>query len=250
MSFNSKNFVCPAVYDDGDILAISKPSGVLSHPNPSSAQGAPKNKRAFLGEYNFQDRRFDTPAGVVWLIHRLDQDASGLLLAARQAETARKLRGLFEEQKIEKEYVVLLAGRVQPVSGVWRDALGERRETGRVRVSVLKSGRPNAELRYQVKEVFTHGGEPLSLVQIRLITGRTHQIRVQSAYRKCPVAGDDIYGRFALNKRLKKEAGLRRLFLHAFRLAFTHPRTGRSVEITDFLPEDLENVLPKLIRQA
>ena len=116
MSFNCENHrgqtqktkaclspvICPAVYDDGDILAVSKPSGVLSHPNPSSAQGAPKNKSAFLGDYDLQDRRFDTPAGAVWLIHRLDQDASGLLLAARQAETAKRLRGLFEEEKSKK----------------------------------------------------------------------------------------------------------------------------------------------------
>ncbi len=247
---SSSNFSAfPAVYDDGDILAIHKPSGVLSHPNQASAQGAPRNKSAFLGDYDFQDRRFDTPAGAVWLIHRLDQDASGLLLATRQAETAKKLRQIFEEQKIEKDYVVLLVGRLQPASGVWRDALGERREKGRVRVSVIKNGRPNAELRYQVKETFVHGGQPLSLVQIRLITGRTHQIRVQSAYRNWPVAADDIYGHFAFNKQLKKEAGLRRLFLHAFRLAFAHPRTGRNLEILDVLPEDLDNVLPKLTRR-
>ncbi len=250
----------PVIYDDGDILAVHKPSGTLSHPNTSTKKrgqtrhavsvpfspGRQAGKSAFLGNYDFRDRRFDAPGGGVWLIHRLDQDASGILLATRQVDTARKMRRIFEEQKIEKDYVVLLLGRPRPFSGVWRDALGERRETGRVRAFAMKSGRSNAELQYHVDESFNYGGETFSLVQIRLMSGKTHQIRVQAASRTCPVAGDEIYGIFSMNRRLKKEIGLRRLFLHAFHLSFLHPKTGQTLEIVDPLPDDLEAPLLKL----
>lgn len=232
----------PVLYEDKYFIAVHKPPGILSHPN-SGRQDA---QAVFKGEYDFADRRFETPAGPLWLVHRLDQNASGVLLAAKDRTSLKSLRKLFEEFGIQKDYVVLLAGVLRPAKGTWRDHLEESRHQGKVRARVLKSGKPNAELRYEVKDTLVHAGEPLSLVQIRLISGRTHQIRAQAAYRGIPVAGDEIYGRFTLNKRLRKEAELKRLFLHAFRLAFPHPATGKNMEITDLLPEDLDQVLSRL----
>lgn len=244
----SKLTACPVLYEDHAIIAVRKPAGVLSHPN--NPRGVPGNHCAFEGAYDFSDRRFDTPQGCLWLIHRLDQDASGVLLAAKDRENMQKMRRIFEENRIEKDYVVLLAGLLRPAKGTWRDAIEERRIQGKIRASVLKSGKPNSELHYSVKETFVCAGEPLTLVQIQLVSGRTHQIRVQSAYRGMPVAGDDIYGRFTLNRRLKKEGLLKRLFLHAFRLSFYHPANGRKLELLDPLPEDLENALNKLQRRG
>ncbi len=241
---SSKLTACPVLYQDAQILAVHKPAGVLSHPN--TPRGVPGQNSAFEGPYDLSERRFETPAGPLWLIHRLDQDASGILLAAKDAVTMQKLRKIFEEHQIEKDYVVLFAGILRPSKGTWRDALDEKRAEGKVRAFVLRSGKPNAELHYEAKETYVHAGEPLTLAQVRLVSGRTHQIRVQSSYRDLPVAGDEIYGRFTLNRRLKKEAGLKRLFLHAFRLAFKHPITGKNIEITDLLPDDLDSVLARL----
>lgn len=243
----SKLTLCPILYEDRYIIAVHKPAGVLSHPN--NKRWVPGHNCAFEGTYEFADRRFETPQGVLWLIHRLDQDASGVLLAAKDRDSMQKMRKIFEENRIEKDYVVLLAGIIRPAKGTWRDALEERRVDGKIRASVLKSGKPNSELHYSAKETFVHAGEPLTLVQIQLVSGRTHQIRVQSAYRGMPVAGDDIYGRFTLNRRLKKEAVLKRLFLHAFRLSFYHPATGKKMEILDPLPQELESALAKLQRR-
>jgi len=240
--------ICRILYEDAQIIAVHKPAGVLSHPN--NTRWVPGHNCAFEGTYEFADRRFETSAGVLWLIHRLDQDASGVLIAAKDRESMQKMRRIFEENRIEKDYVVLLAGVIRPVKGTWRDALDEKRVDGKIRASVLKSGKPNSELHYTAKESFVYAGEPLTLVQIQLVSGRTHQIRVQSAYRGMPVAGDDIYGRFTLNRRLKKEAVLKRLFLHAFRLSFYHPTTGKKMEILDPLPQDLESALGKLQRRS
>ena len=243
-ALRGKQTACPILYQDDQLIAVHKPAGVLSHPN--SPRGVPGKNCAFEGAYDFSDRRYDTPAGTLWLIHRLDQDASGVLLAVKDRLCVQKLRKIFEENRIEKDYVTLLAGVLRPAKGTWRDALNERRAEGKVRAFVMKNGRPNSELHYEVKETFVQGGEPLTLAQIRLISGRTHQIRVQSAYRAMPVVGDEIYGRFTLNRRLKKETGLKRLFLHAFRLAFHHPSSGRKLEIVDPLPDDLDFFLAKL----
>jgi len=240
----SKVTACRVLYEDAHVIAVHKPAGVLSHPN--NPRWVPGHNCAFEGTYEFADRRFETPHGVLWLIHRLDQDASGVLLAAKDRESMQKMRKIFEDNRIEKDYVVLLAGVIRPAKGTWRDALEEKRIDGKIRASVLKSGKPNSELHYSAKENFVYAGEPLTLVQIQLVSGRTHQIRVQSAYRGMPVAGDDIYGRFTLNRRLKKDGILKRLFLHAFRLSFHHPTTGRKLEILDPLPEDLESALGKL----
>ena len=227
---------CPVLFRDQWIILVDKPAEVLSHPNEKKKQGG----ASFEGPYDFSDRRFDTPEGPVWLIHRLDQDASGILLAALDNSIVKRLRSLFEERQIQKQYLALVPGR-PPWQGKWRDHLAERREKARVRSFVIRSRPPNAELRYSVKRIFPRAD--LSLLSIQLITGKTHQIRVQSASRGFPVAGDEIYGDFPFNRKLRKGIGLRRLFLHAESLSFPHPKTGRFLKVTAPLPEELEQCL-------
>jgi 23S rRNA-/tRNA-specific pseudouridylate synthase len=128
-----------------------------------------------------------------------------------------------------------------PAHGIWRDMLAERRSGGGIRSAVSTLGRPNAFLNYKMKECFPKFN--LSLLEIELLTGKTHQIRVQSAYHGHPVAGDRIYGNFTLNKELKAAVGLQRMFLHAWRLVLPHPVSGKPVTIESPLPEDLEDCL-------
>ncbi len=227
---------CPVLFRDQWLILIDKPAGVLSHPNEKGKQ----TRAAFEGAYDFHDRRFNTPEGPVWLIHRLDQDASGVLLAARENSIVKRSRSLFEEHQIQKQYLALVSGR-PPWQGKWRDHLAERREKARVRSFVVRSRPPNAELRYSVKRIFPR--VDLSLLSVQLITGKTHQMRVQAAFRGFPIAGDEVYGDFPFNRKLRKTIGLRRLFLHAESLNFPHPKTGRFLKVKAPLPEELEQCL-------
>ncbi len=232
------------LYEDEWLLIVHKPSGVLSHPNPVRGEGGkPAGKAAFLGTYEFESRTFSREGESLWLIHRLDQEASGALMAAKSADAARACRELFEKKSIEKYYVALVGGRPVPVKGAWKDCLEVRRSGGRKRVTVVR-GRPNAALEYSVRKNFPSAR--FSLLSIRLITGKTHQIRVQAASHGCPIAGDGLYGDFARNRKWRQNPGIKRLFLHAEALAFRHPGTGKTIRVEAPLPEELASVLEKL----
>jgi RluA family pseudouridine synthase len=234
---NSSFTQCPVLFEDADLLVINKPEGVLSHPNPGPKSPA----SAFEGPYDLGDRRFQTPQGPVWLIHRLDQDTSGVLLAAKNKKSAAACRNAFEKRAVKKSYVALVSRRPMPPHGIWRDTLMEQRSSGGIRSAINYSGKPNAFLNYKMKEYFPKFN--LSLLEIELLTGKTHQIRVQSAYRGHPVTGDRIYGNFTLNKELRQALDLRRMFLHAWRLVLPHPTSGKLLTVESPLPEDLEDCL-------
>ncbi|MCA1963976.1 MAG: RluA family pseudouridine synthase [Prosthecobacter sp.] len=233
---------CPILYQDRFLLVINKPAGVLSHPN--RGRGERRQATAFEGSYDPEARCFHGGAGRVWLIHRLDQDTSGVLLAALDEQTAQRCRALFEEQAIQKNYLAVVRGTPTSPQGVWLDHLATTHARGAVRTTVLKGRPPNAELHYAVKGRSEE--HRVSLLDIRLITGRTHQIRVQAASRQHPIAGDDVYGDFSLNRRLRASPGLRRLALHARRLSFRHPVSGKDLIIDALPPPDLAVMLQAL----
>jgi RluA family pseudouridine synthase len=230
---------CPVLHDDGCVICLNKPAGVLSHPNTRGGDV----RSAFSGSYDPDTRRFDTAAGPVWLIHRLDQDTSGVLLAARKESAAQSLRAAFEQGRIRKHYLALLCGNPPP-RGVWKDFLEPGRQGSKIRTALVPGRKPNAELRYHTLQSIRPAG--ISLVEIDLITGKTHQIRVQAAARRHPVAGDDIYGDFTLNRRLRKAVGVRRLMLHAAALELPHPLTGKSLTVTAAPPADFLEALRSL----
>lgn len=215
---------CTVLYQDAHLIVVQKPHGVLSHPNKSSDQ----ERSAFEGRYDLDKKCFHGPAGLVWLVHRLDQDTSGILIGALDGETAKRCREAFESGLVGKTYRTLLLGSPGK-DGAWRDALVTQRERGRVRTIVQPGGRPNAELRFRV--LSQNRTQRVALVEIDLITGRTHQIRVQAASRHLPVLGDDVYGDFGRNRLFRKNAGVRRLCLHACRLTLPHPNHGKLLTI-------------------
>ncbi len=240
MSFTS----CAVLFEDEDIILVDKPAGVLSHPNPPNpGQRGAAPGAAFLGKYDFGAKTYSTPAGKLWLLHRLDQDTSGVLLAAKSAEHAAVLREQFESGRIAKVYLALVRGLVEP-RGAWKDHLVSSRDGGKVRVRSLRGRPENAELRFGTLEQFPE--HRMSLLEIELLTGKTHQIRVQAASRQHPLAHDDLYGDFGWNRRLKKELGLKRLFLHAASLELVHPRTRRRLKVRCPLPKDLSEALEQL----
>ena len=216
---------CQILLEDSSLLVVSKPAGVLSHPNEPLGGGA-----AFVGRYDATQRRFDGPSGKLWLIHRLDEDTSGVLLAAKTEQAAERCRAAFEEDRVRKRYLAVLLGSGLATDGAWLDHIATESKRGRVRSVVKPGAKPNAELHF--KRLAVNHDAKLTLVEIDLFTGRTHQIRVQAARRKHPVAGDDVYGDFSVNKMLRKEFGLERLFLHAHQLEILHPTTRKHLKIT------------------
>ncbi len=222
-------------------MVVNKPAGILSHPNAGGADS--KQRAAFHGHYDLKEKSFRSPACTLWLIHRLDQDTSGVLMAAKDLKTADRLREAFEETAVRKTYLALVSGQMRG-EGPWLDHLITARERRQVRTTVLKGRPPNAELHYRVLGSQAH--HRLSLLEIQLITGKTHQIRVQSSSRHHPLIGDDVYGNFDLNRRLRKELGIRRLFLHAKRIEFKHPASGQRLAIEAPLPDELLQPLEKL----
>lgn len=231
----------PILFEDKWLLVVNKPQGVLSHPNP---KGLADDRCAFEGPYDFEEKCFSTPAGKAWLIHRLDQDTSGVLLAAKDAKTADACRAAFAENEVRKIYVALAAGGGLKKEGVWLDHLVVNHSRKQVRTEVLKGRRPNAESRFRL--LGYSPAERLSLIEVELITGKTHQIRVQCASRHLPIVGDDVYGDFELNRKLRKELGLKRLCLHARTLRLKHPVTGAALTLQARVPEELEGVLVKV----
>lgn len=238
MSTSSAITRCEVLHEDRFILVVNKPHGVLSHPNPKSAR---PQSAAFEGRYDADARCFAGPARKIWLIHRLDQDTSGALLAAKDEKTAAACRGAFEAEAVRKIYLALCAGGGLKNEGVWLDHLITAHEGHQVRTTVRHGPRPNAEVKYRL--IGHSPAQRLSLVEIELITGRTHQIRVQAASRRLPLVGDDVYGSFDLNRKLRQSLGARRLFLHAHELRLKHPASGQMLRVKAPLPQDLSAVL-------
>jgi len=241
MSEISPLTICSILHQDRFIVVVNKPAGFLSHPNSSRIDL--KNHAAFEGHYDLERKFFETTAGKVWLIHRLDQDTSGVLLAALDERTAEKCRALFEDDEVKKHYYSVVRGSL-PLKEAWHDYLSITRASGQVRTTVQKGRQPNAELRYEVKG--HHEEQRLSLLDVELITGRTHQIRVQAASRQHPVVGDDVYGDFEMNRRLRQQFGIKRLCLHARKIEFKHPISGYKMSVEAPLPPDLSELFSAL----
>lgn len=217
------------VHEDARLLVIAKPAGLAVHGGSGLAFGVIEALRA------------DRPDEELELAHRLDRDTSGCLLVARCRQALRELHALLREGRVEKRYVTLLQGR-------W--TLGRKtidapvathlRERGERHVRVAAGGKAAATVfapRRRFRELAT-------LMDVTLLTGRMHQIRVHAAHAGHPVAGDERYGDRAFNTRMR-EYGLRRMFLHCAALAFRWP-DGQDFSVSVELPEDLAAVLALL----
>jgi 23S rRNA pseudouridine1911/1915/1917 synthase len=224
----------PVVYEDDDLLIVDKPSGLVVHPSPGHASGTLVN--ALLGRHG---ETFGGIAGVrrPGIVHRLDRDTSGLLIVARSDLAQASLMAQLKARRIKKTYLALVQGSVAAAVGRIDAPIG--RDPGhRTRMGVVAGGR-EASTGYRVRERF----EGWTLLELDLITGRTHQIRVHLAAIGHPVAGDPLYG--TGTSRRGPEA-LERLFLHAWRLELTSPSTGRLIRAEAELPVALESVLDRL----
>jgi 23S rRNA pseudouridine1911/1915/1917 synthase len=216
-------------YSDDRVLVVSKPAGLVTHPAAGHPAGTLVNALLALG-VPLAGRDSARPG----IVHRLDKDTSGLLLVAKDDAAHAFLVAALEARSIERTYLALVRGRPSAASGTIDAPIG-RHPSRRWMLAVTAEGRP-AVTHYRVL-----GAERrCTLLEVRLETGRTHQIRVHLAHLGCPVLGDRTYGGAS---ELARELGLTRIFLHAIRLAFPHPDDSRRVEVTDELPDDLERAL-------
>ncbi len=220
----------PIVHEDDALLVVDKPAGVAVHGGSGVSAGVIEHLRAARPEARF-----------LKLVHRLDRDTSGLLMIAKKRSALLALHRALRKGTVDKRYLVLVKGGWTRVS---RDVTLPLRKyltaAGERRVSVDPAGR-ESRTRFELVERIGR----YSLLAAMIETGRTHQIRVQLAQLGFPVVGDDKYGDFDLNKSLFKE-GARRMFLHAERLVFEHPRTGVRLELTAPLPAELQTFLDRI----
>ena len=211
-------------WEDEHLLVVDKPAGVVVHPAPGHARGTLVHA---LLAHDVEGGEEDRPG----IVHRLDRDTSGLMVVARSEKAHERLRSLVQRRELERRYLALVVGRPQSRRGRIEAPIGrDRRDPFK---HSLDTDTPReAVTHFEVVELLPRH----ALLDVRLETGRTHQIRVHLGAIDLPVAGDRMYGR-------PGELGLERQFLHAARLAFIHPFTEERVDVESPLPPDLSAAL-------
>ncbi|GIW07957.1 MAG: putative RNA pseudouridine synthase [Dehalococcoidia bacterium] len=233
LTLEGEDIPVPILYEDEDLLVVDKPAGLVVHPAGGHERGTLVH--ALLG-------RGGQLAGVgetarPGIVHRLDKDTSGVLVVAKTAQGERQLARQIRERRVVKTYLALVEGHPSPPHGRIEAPIA-RDPRHRQRMAVVAGGR---EAITEYRTLRTLG--PLSLLELNLITGRTHQIRVHLAAIGHPVVGDTVYGR-------PRKNGPPRQFLHAHRIGFRRPRDGAWIEVESPLPPDLATWLERQERGA
>jgi len=225
----------PLLFEDASLLAVDKPAGVAVHGGSGVSFGVIE-----------QLRRARPQAPLLELVHRLDRETSGVLLVAKKRSALKALQDQFRERETAKTYLALVQGDWPARLKVLDQPLvkfllpdGERR------VRVTRADDPDGQRALTLVRVLgrstmpgSQPPSPMTLLAVTIKTGRTHQIRVHLAHAGHPIAGDDKYGDFEWNRQLHK-AGMRRMFLHAWRLGIQHPLDARPLELMAPLPAEL-----------
>lgn len=230
------------VFEDAHLLVVSKPPFLPVHP------GAGHDSDSLIDQVHAYLEVQDRPSTFrPSLAHRLDKDTSGLVMIGKDAETLRALSKMLKQGRISKRYLALAAGRPRPPTGKWELQVHRRDVPGSGKGKSPSRGRADAPGRtaYRVavtRELWIKGGiqQPLSLLVLKLLTGKTHQIRSHLEQVGHPLAGDRRYGDRELNRFLRERFGLKRQFLHAFRLNLEHPITGNPLKLSSPYPDDLQ----------
>ncbi|MCT2585249.1 RluA family pseudouridine synthase [Actinophytocola gossypii] len=225
------------LYEDDDVIVVDKPVGVAAHPSPGWTGPTVVGGLAAAGT------RVSTSGAAErqGVVHRLDVGTTGVMVVAKSEHAYTVLKRAFKERTVDKGYHALVQGHPDPTAGTI-DAPIDRHPKHDYKFAVVASGRPSVT-HYEVVEAF----RAASLVDIRLETGRTHQIRVHFSALRHPCVGDLTYG---ADPVLAKRLGLTRQWLHARRLAFDHPADGRRVEFVSEYPDDLRAALDKLAEES
>lgn len=227
-----ENIPLDIVYEDGDLLVVNKPKGMVVHPAAGNYSGTLVNALMYHCGDSLSGINGVMRPGIV---HRIDKNTSGLLMVAKNDFSHNKLAEQIKEHSFTREYEAVVYGGLKADSGVIDAPIG-RHPIKRKQMAVISQNSKNAVTYYEVIKRF----EGFTHVKLRLETGRTHQIRVHMAYIGHPVAGDEVYG----PKKVIKELGGQ--CLHAKKIGFIHPRTGEYMEFSSRLPDYFLNFLQRL----
>ncbi|MBV7437687.1 23S rRNA pseudouridine(955/2504/2580) synthase RluC [Aeromonas sp. sif2416] len=220
------------LFEDEAMIVLNKPSGMAVHGGSGLSFGVIEGLRALRPEARFLE-----------LVHRLDRDTSGVLLVAKKRSALRSLHEQLRVKTMRKQYLALVRGQWQSHVKVVNAPLRKNDlQSGERVVRVNSDGKPS-ETRFRIARQFAEA----TLVECSPITGRTHQIRVHTQHAGHPIACDDKYGEAAFDEKMRAQ-GLKRLFLHAWKLSFTHPADGREMQAEAPLAPELDNFLNKLAR--
>ncbi|MGH6640426.1 MAG: RluA family pseudouridine synthase [Polaromonas sp.] len=235
----------PVLFEDDFVLAIDKPAGVAVHGGSGVSFGVIEQLRMARPEADFLE-----------LVHRLDRETSGILLIAKRRMALKLLQEQFRERETDKVYLALVSGNWPVNHRVIDKALHKYLlPDGERRVKVVANDHPDGMRSVTLVKVKSPIAAnpaapetPFTLLEVTIKTGRTHQIRVHLASEGHPIAGDDKYGDFELNKALQKSGAggvaLKRMFLHAWSLKFNHPKTRKTIHLQAPLPDELQRFLP------
>ncbi|HHQ4755842.1 MULTISPECIES: 23S rRNA pseudouridine(955/2504/2580) synthase RluC [Aeromonas] len=220
------------LFEDDAMIVLNKPSGMAVHGGSGLSFGVIEGLRALRPEARFLE-----------LVHRLDRDTSGVLLVAKKRSALRSLHEQLRVKTMRKQYLALVRGQWQPHVKVVNAPLRKNDlQSGERVVRVSSDGKPS-ETRFRIARQFAEA----TLVECSPITGRTHQIRVHTQHAGHPIACDDKYGEAVFDDKMRSQ-GLKRLFLHAWKLSFIHPADGREMQVEAPLAPELDDFLNKLAR--
>lgn len=228
-------FDFPILYEDEAMLVIAKPAGVVVHPAAGNPTGTVVN--ALLGRYPHLAETLACTSGRPGIVHRLDKDTSGCLVIAKTPEAQYKLSSAFAGRETGKTYLAIVRGIPRRTEGEITGLIG-RHPVNRQKMAVVERNGKLAVTRFHLERSGTINGVPVSLMKVKILTGRTHQIRVHLASIGIPVLGDATYGGTA-----SALPGIGRQMLHAWKLRIPHPVTGEELEFTAPLPEDFQTTL-------
>ena len=249
-SLKPYNFKLEIIYEDNDLLVINKPAGIIMHPGAGNYEKTIVNALMNYCNGNLSNIGDELRPGIV---HRIDKDTSGLIVIAKNNLSHENLSKQFNRHSITRIYELMIWGKLRPQSGRI-ETLITRSSKNRQLMEVGVTKGKKAITNYKTLEIFENNKTPtLSLVECKLETGRTHQIRVHMSYKGNNILGDKKY-----KKKFKKFKNidinlensiykLDRQFLHAKTLGFIHPKTGKKLEFSSILPQDLEKIL-KILR--
>lgn len=226
-----ENIALNILYEDDHLLIVNKPANMVVHPAHGNWTGTFVNGLLYYCK-SLPGQDTMRPG----IVHRLDKETSGVLVAAKSVEALSKLSRAFAAREVEKRYVAIVAGRPKEQR---IDAPIGRHPTNRKQMAVLATGGKNA-VTYIEPLLASH--PKLTLVGVKLETGRTHQIRVHMKHIQCPILGDELYGIESMNRLFR----VRRQMLHAESIAFLHPITGKKLLIQAPLPDDMAELIEKM----
>ena len=249
VSLNPYNYKLNIVHEDEDLIVINKPAGISIHPGPGNYDNTIVNA---LINYNINSLSSIGDELRPGIVHRIDKDTSGLIVIAKNNKTHEELSNQFKEHTIKRVYQALVWGKLRPQKGKMKTLIS-RSKRNRQMMQVSDRNGKSAITNYSTLEIFENRNVPtFSLVECKLETGRTHQIRVHMSHKGNNILGDKKYKKkykkfknidLELNHAISK---LDRQFLHAKVLGFQHPSKGINLEFSSKLPGELENILEKL----